>query len=290
MKRNLKKENGIAAADGLVAILIITLFVGVISSLLYNIYLSNTSLKRMSKANGYIIDISEYVDKIYYDDVTEEQIINYFNKKYYDNQNNAEVKAQKSEENTNETPFLLKINVQKYNETEGNTDKLDLVKQVTISAQYKLGNRLQEITINKTKRRENLITPNKPDLDLLNLENGKVAYPIKKIDDNYVVCNSSDSNWYNYDNNKYAMVVVVNSTMELKVGDTVYNLNNTIYKWTPRCAKNSNGEVKYLYSNTNKYVDNQGEYAKLMDLEEGYTLDDYFGNNEGKWEQIHIDE
>ena len=279
---------------GLIAILIITLFVGVISSLLYNMYLFNTSLKRMSKANGYVIDMAEYVDKLYYDDVTEDNLINYFNEKYYYQKNsktpnkNAEVKAQNTDEKNEETPFTVKIDVQKYNEIEGNEDKLDLVKQVRIIAQYKLGNKLQEITINKPKKRENLTTPNEPNLDLLKLEGGQVAYPVKEINSQYIVCNSNDNNWYDYNNNKYALAVV--TTEELKIGDTVENSNYKLYKWTPRFAKNSEEDIKYLYSTTNKYVDRQGEYEKLLDLEEGYTVDNSFGKNEGKWEEFNKNE
>ena len=49
MKFNIKKSNGAIAVDGLIAVLIISLFTGLIAALSYNIYLSNASLKRMSK-------------------------------------------------------------------------------------------------------------------------------------------------------------------------------------------------------------------------------------------------
>ena len=48
----LKNSNGFAASDALMAIIIITAFTGIIATLAYNIYLSNTSIKRMSKANN----------------------------------------------------------------------------------------------------------------------------------------------------------------------------------------------------------------------------------------------
>ena len=108
--KNLKKENGFAGSDALIAVLIITLFTGIIASLLYNIYLSNASLKRMSKANGYIVDVFEYVDKIYYDEVNEDELILYFNKKYYYKEDgitaneNAEVMAEKNLD-MKDTPF-----------------------------------------------------------------------------------------------------------------------------------------------------------------------------------------
>ena len=51
-------------------VLIIVLFSGLIATISYNIYISNSSIKRMSKATNYIIDTFEYIDKINYDDVT----------------------------------------------------------------------------------------------------------------------------------------------------------------------------------------------------------------------------
>jgi len=49
MKINFKRNNGIATIDGLIAVLIIALFTGIIASISYNIYLANASMKRMSK-------------------------------------------------------------------------------------------------------------------------------------------------------------------------------------------------------------------------------------------------
>ena len=293
--KNLKKSNGFAASDALIAILIITLFTGIIASLLYNIYLSNASLKRMSKANGYIVDVFEYVDKIYYDEVTEDSLILYFNNKYYSNED-AEVVAEKDEdtlvEKYGDTPFKAIIDIQKYNETEGNLDKLDLVKEITMTVKYKLGNKEQEITVKRIKSREKLISINQPDLDLLNLEEGQYLYPIKNIENNYVVCNENDSNWYNYENKESAKVLISNKTLEIGYGLT--DQDTLVYQWIPRYAENSQGNIKYLYSNTNKYVAEQEGYQKLVDLEEGYTVNSSFINSTGEetiqlvgiWEEI----
>ena len=143
--KNLKKSNGFAASDALIAVLIITLFTGIIASLLYNIYLSNASLKRMSKANGYIVDVFEYVDKIYYDKVSENELITYFNNKYYYQEDgttpneDVEVVAEKDEdtlvEKYGDIPFKAIIDLKNYNEMEGNPDtkELDLVKEITMT-------------------------------------------------------------------------------------------------------------------------------------------------------------
>ena len=66
MKNRMKEEKGFAASDALIAVLIIALFAGLIAVISYNIYLSNSSIKRMSKATEYIVDMFEYIDKVYY--------------------------------------------------------------------------------------------------------------------------------------------------------------------------------------------------------------------------------
>lgn len=290
--KNLKKENGFAGADALIAILIITLFTGIIASLLYNIYLSNSSLKRMSKANGYIVDVFEYIDKIYYDKVSQKELISYFNKKYYYQKDgitpneDAEVVAEKDEdalvEKYGDTPFKVIIDLKSYSDIEGNSDteELDLVKEITMTVKYRLGNKDQEITVKRIKSREKLVSINKPDIDLLNLEQGQNAYSIKEINNNYVVCYENDSNWYNYENEEFAKVLITNKTLE--IGYQLTDEDTLIYEWIPRYAEDSEGNIKYLYSNTNKYVAEQDGYQELIDLEDGYTVNSSFINSTGE--------
>ena len=160
MRIKFKRQDGLAASDGLMEILIIALFSGLIATISYNIYIANSSIKRMSKANSYIVDTFEYIGKSYYDDVTKENIVSYFNNKYYyeedgvTKRDDAEVKAKQNDQESVDTPFAVEIIIQKYNETEGNTDKLDLVKEVTMRVTYKLGNRDQEIEMKTTKVKE----------------------------------------------------------------------------------------------------------------------------------------
>jgi len=158
MKDKLRDQKGFAASDALIAVLIIVLFSGLIATISYNIYISNSSIKRMSKATNYIVDVFEYIEQVSYDDVTKEKITTYFNKKYYYQEDgttpksNAEVKMKETNEDIN-TPYKAEINIVKYNETEGNTEKLDLVKEITMTVRYKLGNKDQEITMTRNKTR-----------------------------------------------------------------------------------------------------------------------------------------
>ena len=77
--KRIKDKKGIGMTDTLVAVLIIALFTGVITTLLYNIYISNSSIKRMSQATEYITKVFEYSEKEYYDNVSKESLTSYFN-------------------------------------------------------------------------------------------------------------------------------------------------------------------------------------------------------------------
>lgn len=281
-KVKFKKNNGFAASDALIAIVIITIFTGLISTIAYNIYLSNASLKRMSKANNYIIDVFEYIDKMYYEDVNEENLTEYVNEKY----KNEDVQAVNSEETEVQTPFKFVIKVQNYNEMTGNEGKLDLVKEITATVKYKLGNREQIITMKKSKNRERVTTPNKPDLSLIQLNAGEKVYPVKEKNGEYVVCNANDDTWYNYTNNNYAVATVTSA--ELKIGDNVEESYKK-YKWIPRYAQNNgnSNDIKYLFSNTNKYLEEQNGYEKLVDIGTNYVVGELFENGLlGVWEEI----
>ena len=166
MKISLKEQKGIAASDALIAVLIIILFTGLVATISYNIYLSNMSIKRMSKATSYIIDMFEHIDKEDYANITHEKLANYFNNKYYYEQDgitpksDAQVKVKEHDEEL-ETPFKSEITIVKYNEQAGNEDKFDLVEEITMKVSYKLGNKDQNIEMTKTKAKER----NNVDLD-----------------------------------------------------------------------------------------------------------------------------
>lgn len=164
MKR-LRKQKGFAASDALIAVLIITLFSSLIATISYNIYLSNSSIKRMSKATNYIVDVFEYIDKANYNEITQENLIDYFNNKYYYEEDgitaktDAEVKALEERENIEDvdTPFKVEINLIKYKDEEGtlDTEELDLVQEITMSVTYNLGNKKQKIEMKTNKIKEN---------------------------------------------------------------------------------------------------------------------------------------
>lgn len=159
MKKYYRTNKGFAASDALMAILIIALFTGIIATLTYNIYISNTSLKRMSTANLYIVDVFEYVDSIEYSDLdnTDEMINKYDWLDDIDSQNLDEPDNNNLErlwglEGTPERGYQVHIYLDKYVPThEQGEEVFDLVRQITVTVSYKVGSRNQEITMTRVK-------------------------------------------------------------------------------------------------------------------------------------------
>ena len=113
MKRFLKSNKGLTGADAVLGVALAILFSGIIATLSYYIYVTSSSLKRSSKALEYITSTFEFVATQYYDNVTEDNIKEYIN--------NLDEKI-----STNEgKPYKAQVSVTKYNQIEGNTDKLD---------------------------------------------------------------------------------------------------------------------------------------------------------------------
>lgn len=282
MKNFLRSDKGITGADALLAVALATLFSGIIATLAYNIYATSNSLKRSSQALEYVTSTFEYVANQYYDDITEDSI------KEYINTLDANISTQGSN-----TKYKAQVSVINYNQTEGNEDKLDLVKEITMSVTYKLGNKDQKIEMKTVKAREKLEVPNKPDLDLIEIGEGTYyKYPIKYSNGTWKITTINDAEWYNYDNGMWATVLV--SDKEMTVGDIVTELNENIRLWVPRFkyTENSNNGTNYivnfLYKNTNEQIVNENGKTKIDKGELGETPDN-FTNGEIKLTGIWIE-
>lgn len=270
MKKFLKSNKGITGADALLAVALIVLFSGIIATLAYNIYNTSNSLKRSSQALEYITSAFEYVANQYYDDVTADNLVKYINDK-----NDEKVTAINKKEVTEEQianinkPYIAKITVTNYNETEGNTDKLDLVKEITMSVEYKLGDKKQEIEMKTTKAREKLEVPNIPDLALLAITEGQYKYPIKYVNGNWKVTSKNDLEWYNYNKGMWGTVLVTNG--QKVIGDIVTKDDGNIKLWIPRFEYNSNPssdgtyQINFLYKNTNKQIASENGITKIVE-------------------------
>lgn len=285
MKNFLKNQKGVTGADAILAVAIAVLFAGIIVTLAYNIYITTNSLKRSSQALSYITSTFEYVATQYYDDVTTDNIEKYIN-------GNGEESIGALDEGkvstVGTTPYKAQVTVTNYNETD--ETKLDLVKEITMSVTYKLGDKEQKIEMKTAKSREKFENPNRPDLDLLILEGNNYKYPIKYVEGQWKIATINDADWYNYDDGIWATVLV---TEEQKViGDIVTKDDGTIHLWIPRFEYNRNPDneqgykVNFLYKNTEKIITKINGITKLEGRDfskENNSIPSEFNNVTGVW-------
>lgn len=69
MKINLKDKKGFTSIDLSVAMIIILIFVVIMTSISYNVYLSSTEAKRTAVALNYAVDIFEHIGQVDFGDV-----------------------------------------------------------------------------------------------------------------------------------------------------------------------------------------------------------------------------
>lgn len=121
MKKNIG-QRGVTSADVIVAVVIIMLFVSVITTGFYNYYKSVQSKNRVTIATNIVIDVIENIEMLQYDEVTKENINNIVETLKLDG--------------TISKPYTITVDLQNYNETEGNIDKKDLVKILKVKVTY----------------------------------------------------------------------------------------------------------------------------------------------------------
>ena len=276
MKKILKSQKGIISTDALIAIAILALFSGLILTISYNIFLSNSSLKRMSTATKYITDVFEYVDKLYYDDVAlsedgeEETELEKFC-------NNLAQNGITVNDTWDGKGYNIVIEVKPY------SNNLDLVKTINMSVIYKLNGKDQTISMSRIKKREDLTVPNRPNIDSIEKEETENIYPIKYTNGIWKVTNVNDANWYNYQNGNWAAITKTTETLEI---GAEANIEYTgVLVWVPRYAYNNN-QVEFLFQTTDKYVDTTGDYDTLEDIDTGYTIEPSITGT-GKWITIN---
>lgn len=144
IKNRIRKQNGFAAADALIAILILSIFTGIIATLSYNVYIASVATKRNVEADSYIIDFFEHVDLISFEDVTEQNLIDYIN-----NLGDSKISAREYNQLRFETPYKMQIEVLDYI-PDGSTIG-GLTKIVHIAISYDVAKKTNTIEIHHLK-------------------------------------------------------------------------------------------------------------------------------------------
>lgn len=133
--KNIKSNRGVSITDLVIALIILSVFAGVIGNLLYQLAYNNASLRMSAVAADYAVKEAEYIDKIAYENVqtSNEKIT----------QINGEDVIDK---------FTVKLDVENYNDAD--ETKKDIIKKVTITVNYNILKEEKSYKIEKLKVKE----------------------------------------------------------------------------------------------------------------------------------------
>ena len=131
----LNSNKGVTIPDVIIAMIILSLFVGVISSLFYQIVSHNNAIRYNAVAVNYAVKIAEDIDKMTYEEVVEEDLNESLQETYGYGDN-----------------IQIDIQVEKYSDEDAS--KKDLIKIVTITVQYEYMNSNQSYELKKLKIKE----------------------------------------------------------------------------------------------------------------------------------------
>ena len=258
--KNIKQENGITGIDIAISLGIISITLAILGALYFNLYISSAQIERKAEAINFATQILEKMDSYYYSDINSQTFL--------------------ATEKANGKKEIVGIEIPKgYNVTTQitqypNGGNIDVVKQVSVTVGYTIGEKGHAITLRKNKQKETFVVPNIP-----KLENNMV--PVKAIKNGnsktYKQTTVQDEQWYNYNQKKWALAVLNT------VGDVIKK--EDLYVWIPRFAYslNDNTNIKFLDSNTNKYVTASGN---LEEITNAYAVDNEFSTNNGYWAKI----
>ena len=147
IKNYLKKQQGIMVTDAIIAILIMMLFLGIITSLMYNIVLETTKTKISGQQVGFITEIFEYIEKCDYEEVTVVNIIDYINSNF-----DTELVSGATDIAELTTKYKIGITITPYNELEGNEDKYNFIKLIELKVQADISDKTYTTEISTVKK------------------------------------------------------------------------------------------------------------------------------------------
>lgn len=143
--KSYKNAKGIVVTDAIIAILIVLLFVGIITSFISKIATEKYKIKINSQQMSLSTQIMEHVEKSSYEDVTQDKLIEFINEI-----DPSKVSAGVSFASLT-TPNKVKVLVESY-KPEGEDEYLDLVKIITISIQNELDNQTYTTELSRIKK------------------------------------------------------------------------------------------------------------------------------------------
>lgn len=144
-KNTKQRERGIMATDGIIAILLIILFSGIIISMITSIIIESTKLKITSMQVSIITKTFEHIEEVPYEQVTENEIIEYIN-----NIEPDKISAG-TKSSTLTTLYRVWVTVEYY-APEGEEDHFDIIKIITLNVENTLNNKTYSTEMSRIKK------------------------------------------------------------------------------------------------------------------------------------------
>ncbi len=132
--KKIKSNKGVTMTDVVIGMLILIIFTGILTSSFYKIYSYNLLIRMNAIAVDYTIKILEDIDKMKYDEVTEE-----LNNTLTSNYNIMD-------------KYKVSVKIENYNKDD-NT-KEDIIKIVTVDVKYNLNGDEKSYSVSKLKIKE----------------------------------------------------------------------------------------------------------------------------------------
>ena len=265
---NFRSQSGATGADIIIAATVIILTISIVSMLYVNTTLQGRNVTRTAGATRIATNVLENIEKMTYDEFCQEYGNNNVGTPW-SVENTGDYADYKS--TTNNTVFNTKIpqgyklyikGDPNYGSHTNDSEKFDLVREIKLVVTYNVGDVNEKVEFNTSKEREMVSEVNIPITNVLFsqriLNNKKSFYPIKYSENAkaYFKTTEEDSEWYNYSNKKWAMIIVSSEEES-----TLFDLNGKLiadsskykkYVWIPRffyktvASENKFSEFAYL--------------------------------------------
>lgn len=130
-----KEHKAVMGVDIVVSIVVLSLFAGVIAGMFAELFMQNVSIRMDAMAVNYAIIILEDTDRLPYEEVTTENLMNNVQDRYYISDN-----------------YTANIEVTNYSDID--STKEDIIKIVKVTISYQLRNQEYSYTVRKLKIKE----------------------------------------------------------------------------------------------------------------------------------------
>lgn len=141
----IKKENGLAGTDVVIAVVVIMLFSTLIIALIYNNFMENVKLKREALAMIYITEIFENVGIANYEDLKNGNYIDIENNSYSDNIKNL-------------IPLDMvggyNVNLVITNDLQNVENNENILKKIVVTLTYRINNKKYSCSMERMKIKE----------------------------------------------------------------------------------------------------------------------------------------